>query len=329
MSDPRLCIVGAGGLSSRRIYPYVGAAGAQLVGVCDLDAEKAAQNARRFGGTAYQDLATMLDAEQPDGVIICIDMNAHAALAPVVLRRGIPVYTEKPPAPTAAAALEMARVAQETGVLCMTAFKKRYNTAYSRAAEWLAQFPPEDVYMLSVDYASAQYGNDSQRNSFLFDFAIHLIDLVGFLGGEVARVFAFAKGPDAYAVSLQFAGGAVGSLALNDGRSFGIPTEEVEISVRGGNFMTVHNSSCWRITEDGRCTEWREPPTFTSSGDSGNDTGHLAEIVDFLAAIREGRTTRSNIYESYKSLVLYEAILASAETGAVVDLHYETLPPAR
>jgi predicted dehydrogenase len=104
---------------------------------------------------------------------------------------------------------------------------------------------------------------------------------------------------------------------LNDGRSFGIPTEEVEISVRGGNFMTIHNSSCWRITESGQPQEWREPPTFTSAGDSGNDTGHLAEIVDFLAAIREGRTTRSNIHESAKSMALYEAIRESAETGRV------------
>ena len=42
---------------------------------------------------------------------------------------------------------------------------------------------------------------------------------------------------------------------LNDGRSFGVPTEEVEISIRGGNFMTIHNSSCWRITEGGKPKE--------------------------------------------------------------------------
>ena len=124
-------------------------------------------------------------------------------------------------------------------------------------------------------------------------------------------------------MSLQFANGAVGSLNLNCGRSFSIPTEEVEITVRGGNFMTIHNSSCWRITENGKPAEWREPPTFTSAGDSGNETGHLAEIVDFLEAIREGRTTRSDIYESYKSMVLYEAISASAQGGLPVEVRYE------
>jgi predicted dehydrogenase len=239
------------------------------------------------------------------------------------MQKGIPVYTEKPPAASAAAALDVARVSRETGVPCMTAFKKRYSTCYSRAKDWLKGYDPSDRYSLSVDYASAQYANTSPRRSFLLDFAIHVIDLVGFLFGDVQTVFAFARELDAYAVSLRFACGAVGTLNLNCGRSFSIPTEEVEITVKGGNFMTIHNSSAWRIAEDNKPTEWREPPTFTSAGDSGNETGHMAEIADFLEAIRDGRGTRSSIFESYKSMVLYEAIAASAQTGRSVGVQYE------
>ncbi len=325
MDDVRICIVGAGNLSTAKIYPNIATAGALLAGVCDLDGAKAESNARRFGGTPYTDMETMLDAEKPDGVIICIGPEAHAELAPVVMRKGIPVYTEKPPARTAAAALEVARVSKQTGMLCTTAFKKRYRNAYCRAKEWIGQFDPADLYAISIDYASAQYTNDSPLSFFLLDFCIHAIDLIGYLFGDTEQVFAFAKGPDAYAVSLRFANGAVGSMCLNDGRSFMVPTEEVEISARGGNAMTIQNSSCWRIAQAGEPTEWRQPPTFTSAGDSGNETGHLAELTDFVAAIRQGRPTRSNIYESYKSMVLYEAIKQSAETGRVADVRYEAV----
>ena len=325
MSDPRICIVGAGNLSTLRIYPYIATAGGRLVGVCDLDRQKAETNAERFGGAVYTDMDEMLDTEKPDGVILCIGPAEHAALAPLVMRKGLPVYTEKPPAPSAAEVLEVARVAAETGLLCTTAFKKRYSAAYDRAKSWIKSFPPEDLHSISVDYASGEYSNDSPRNSFLLDFAIHAIDLVGYLFGPSREVFCFAKGRSAYAVSIRFENGALGSMNLNDGRLFNVPTEEVEITVKGGNFMTIHNSSCWRITEGGKPTEWREPPTFISAGDSGNDTGHLAEIVDFLGAIAEGRSTRSNIYESYKSMVLYEAIAESAETGRVIRLRYEKL----
>lgn len=323
MSEPRICIVGAGGLSSSRIYPYIGTAGGQLVGACDLEVERAERNARLWGGTAYCDMDAMLDAEKPDGVIICIGPAQHAELAPVVMRRGIPVYTEKPPATSAADALAVARVAKETHLLCMTAFKKRYAACYSRAKEWLGTFPADKLASLSIDYGSARYDNDTPLSEFLLDFAIHAIDLVGYLFGDVEQVVAFTKGRHSYAVSMKYANGAVGTMNLTDGRAWDVPTEEVEITVDGGNFMTIHNSSTWRITQDYKPCEWREPATFVSGGDGGNDTGHLPEIVEFIEAAKSGGSTRSNIYESYKSMVLYEAIRDSAASGRIVNVVYE------
>ena len=323
--DPRLCIVGAGRLSTERIYPYIGAAGAQIVGVCDLDLERAERNARRFGGRPYRDVVRMLAGQAPDGVVVCIGPEAHASLAKLALNLGYPVYTEKPPALCSADALEVARAARKAGLLCTTAFKKRYTQAYTRAKEWIERRPADDLLSLSFDYCSAAYDNKPPR-TLLSDFCIHAIDLTHYLFGDVESVFAFTKDHHAYAVSLRFANGAVGTLNMNDGRSFAIPTEEVEISARGGCFMTVHNSSSWRITENNQPSEWREPPTFTSLGDSGRDTGHLAEIEDFVAALREGRkTTRSEIYESYKTMVLFEAIKSASESGEVVKVSYEAL----
>jgi predicted dehydrogenase len=323
LNDPRVCIVGAGNLSTRRIYPYIGAAGGEIIAVCDLDGEKATRNARRFGGVPYDNVELMLADHRPDGVIVCVGPEQHAELATMLLRRGIPVYTEKPPALNADDTLAVARVARETGVLCTTAFKKRYTTAASRARAWLNQFDESDYYSLSIDYASAQYPNENARSSFLLHFGIHAIDLVQYFFGNVSEVFAFARGRDAYAISLRFANGAVGSLNLNDGRSFQIPTEEVELTVRGGNFMSIHNSSIWKITQQGVPHEWREPATFVSAGDSGHDTGHMAEIEDFFAAIREGRSTRSDIFESYRTMVLYEAICRSVDTAQPVHVTFE------
>jgi predicted dehydrogenase len=326
VSDPGLCIIGAGRLSTNRIFPYIGAAGAQLVGVCDLDREKAIRNARRFGGTVYSDFQRMLREQKPDGVIVCVGPALHATLATEIMHLGYPVYTEKPPAESADEALTVARVAKETGLLCTTGFKKRYNRSYTRAKEWLGKFPPEDLLSLSIDYCSGHYENKTPLTTFLLDFAIHVIDLTQFLFGDVESICAFTRDGHAYGVSLRFLNGGVGTLNLNDGRAWDIPTEEVEITVKGGNFMTVHNSSIWRITENLKTVEWREPPTYISQGDSGRETGHLAEIEDFVAALKEKRTaTRSSIYESYKSMALHDAIKMSAETVQIVKPVYEPL----
>ena len=318
MNDPKICIIGAGRLASLRIYPYIGAAGGRLVGVCDLDLAKAERNAGRFGGKAYTHFEEMLREEKPDGVMVCVGPGAHAQLAPQILRLGYPVYTEKPPAATAAEAWEVVRAARETGLLCTTAFKKRYTTAALRARQWLEQFPQDEWLSMSVDYCSGHYTNADARRSFLLDFAIHVIDLTRYLFGEVEEVFAFSKGLDAYAVSLRFQNGAVGSLNLNDGRTWDVPTEEIELTVKGGNFMTIHNSSVWKITEKNKASEWREPPTYVSKGDSGRDTGHLSEIEEYFLALKEKRSTRSEIEEGYRSLVLHDAIAESAATGKIV-----------
>ena len=142
-------------------------------------------------------------------------------------------------------------------------------------------------------------------------------------GRTTPSVVAFTKDHHSYAVGLRYANGAVGTMNLTDGRAWDVPTEEVEITVDGGNFMTIHNSSTWRITQDYKPCEWREPATFVSSGDGGNDTGHLPEIIEFIEAVKSGGSTRSNIYESYKSMVLYEAIRDSAASGRTVNIVYD------
>ncbi|MEY2616240.1 MAG: hypothetical protein QOH78_2013 [Verrucomicrobiota bacterium] len=195
ISDPRLCIVGAGSLSTNRIFPYIGAAGAQLVGVCDLDQEKAARNARRFGGAVYSDFKRMVVEQKPDGVIVCVSPKVHAMMATEIMRLGYPVYTENPPAEWATEALTVARVAKETGLLCTTAFKKRYNRSYTRAKEWIGKFSPEDLFSLSIDYCSGPYENKTPRDTFLLDFAIHVIDLAQFLFGDVDSIFSFFQPP--------------------------------------------------------------------------------------------------------------------------------------
>lgn|GEM_PF-5650468 len=110
------------------------------------------------------------------------------------------------------------------------------------------------------------------------------------------------------------------------GCSFQIPTEKVEITVDGGNFMSIDNPSQYQITNDGQPGEWYQPPLFASSGDAGRDSGHLTELADFVSALRDKRKTNySSIDHSYRSMVLYQAMATSAAQNAPVDIRYETI----
>ncbi|MFN4228115.1 MAG: Gfo/Idh/MocA family protein [Candidatus Ratteibacteria bacterium] len=320
MDFSKICIIGAGRHSTNRIYPYISVAGGKIVGVCDIDFQKAINNSERFGGRPYKDYKEMIEKENPDGVIICINAKMHAELSKEIMKMGYHVYVEKPPCPSSKDALEMAEISKQTNRICATGFKKRYALCYKKAKEWLSKFNEDEFYSISIDYASGKFKNTTLDDRFIFDFAIHAFDLVLYLFGDFESVFAFAKDLDAYAITIKFKNKAVGTLNLTDMRNMNFPTEEVEITLKDGNFMTIHNSSIYKIVENGKVVEYREPPTFISSGDSGFDTGHLSELIDFINSIKNNTLPLSNIFTSYKTMLLYESVIKSVETGKVVSI---------
>lgn len=324
-----VCVVGTGDLSTRRIYPYLGPVGMRLAGACARHLDHAAEKCEVYGGNPYTDYREMIEKEVPDAVLGCVGPAVHADLAEFCLDRRIPVYTEKPPAESVARVLDLVQRSAETRTLWFTGFKKRYAACYRQAREWLTGFDPADLISFSFDYCSGKYGpGNLPGGAFLHDFCIHIIDLTSWLFGEAEAVSVFSKGEDAFAASLRMKSGMVGTLTMNDHRSFDIPTEECEITVAGGNAMTISNSSRRRVSRGGKPAEWREPITFLSKGDSGYDTGMLSEIEEFAELVREGwsgERSLENARASYRGMVLYEAIAESAvDAGVLVFPKYQS-----
>jgi predicted dehydrogenase len=323
MAELRLGIVGAGALSSKRIYPCLHYLPVQLAAVCDLDPAKAEKNVRKFGGQAvYTDHGQMLQEADLDGVIVCVGPEAHHRLAIEVMEAGLPVYTEKPPAVTAAAARSVLETSQRTGQICMTGFKKRFAPAYQKAQQAIQNPEFGMPALLSIDYCSGFYSNepDNPRRQFLLDFCIHIIDLSRFLFGEVGEVFARTQNQTSYAVNLQFVNGAVGVLALSCHRDWRVSTEKVELTGGAGQFISLNNSIQMVRYAGNTIMDWHDPSFSTAGGDSLIETGFERELEEFVMAIQQQREPESSIVSSYRTMLLYEAIQRSAAEGRSVTM---------
>ncbi|MCW8129054.1 MAG: Gfo/Idh/MocA family oxidoreductase [Planctomycetota bacterium] len=320
----RLAVIGCGSLSTKRIFPCFPRLPVRLVGVCDLDEAKARQNARRHGGEAvYSDALKMLDETKPDGLVVCIGPEMHAKLAKEALARGIPVYTEKPPAPTATEAWAVAQAARKAGKLCMTAFKYRYAPAQAKARAIIQSPEFGGLSNLSIVRASGPYKNlpGNARTEFLLDFCIHPIDQTLFLAGDLDEVFAVAPTMDNYAISVRFASGAVGSLAFSCRGSWSQPLDRAEIFGAAGQQIQLVDQIFLRYHADGVNKQTNEPRFCTAGGDSLVETGFFPEVEAFVAHLQGKRPVEqipSRIEESVKSLAFYEAIKASAASGKPV-----------
>lgn len=334
----RVGIIGAGQLSSRRIYPCLHALPVDLAAVCDLDHTRADRIARAFGGEAvYTDYRAMLAAATLDAVIICVGPDLHHRLAIDALEAGLPVYTEKPPAVRAADAYEVLAASRRAGKICMTGFKKRFAPAYRKAKAAIDDPSFGEPTLLSIDYCcGSTYRNDpaDPRSQFLLDFCVHIIDLSRYLFGEVAEVSARKKGDTAYAVTLLFRNDALGTLSMTSHRAWDVSCEKVEATGGPGQFLTCANSvemvHYARGDRDAgaQIRAWHSPSFSTAGADSLRETGFLGELEEFVSCVRDGREPESSIASSAETMRLYEAIAQAAHDGQPVRLEWpaETTP---
>ena len=312
----KTALVGTGNLSTSRIYPYLSTAGMKVQAVAARNFDHAEEKCALYGGRPYTDWQEMIAQETPDVVIACVGPELHYEAARFCIERNIPIYTEKPPASNAVQMAELIKLATRHQSFCMTGFKKRYSACYKRAKQWLNTFAVSDWECFSMDWYAGKFDLDrNPKETVLLDFGIHAIDLVTWLFGPAEKIAAFAKGWDSFAITLKMTSGMIGTLTFSDHRSFAFPGEETEITISGGNAMSIHNSTSWRIQKDGCPVEWFEPPTCLAGGDSGYNTGMLKELEVFADCVRRGDAPLENLETSLHTLRLYDAITLSVKKG--------------
>ena len=216
----RLAFIGAGSFATTSLYPNIHKVPQiDLVAVCDLDREKAERAARNFGARAvYTDAEKMLDEQQPDGVFVIGPAPMQYQVAPIVLRRGIPVYVEKPSANTSAQARELAELAEANGVWGQCGFMKRFAYVYRMASDIMTRPEFGEVNMVTIHSRPGplptDLGIDPARRAMLISQLCHIFDLTlprrRCRGGERTHREVTST-QFAYLVNLRFRSGAIGS----------------------------------------------------------------------------------------------------------------------
>ncbi|MBI3946136.1 MAG: Gfo/Idh/MocA family oxidoreductase [Armatimonadetes bacterium] len=336
----RLAFIGCGGFATSSIFPNIHRVPRiDLVAVCDIVRAKAERNARNFGARrVYTDLEEMLDKEEPDGVFVIGPAPQQYALAPRVLRRGIPVYVEKPSANTSADARELAALAEAHGTWGQVGFMKRFADVYRMAKEILAREEFGPLHLVTCKFAQGPYpqiwGIDSAKRAMLIGQLCHIFDLIRFFGGDVRTVQALyhevTPTQFAYLANLEFASGAIGQLDVNSLESkaaFRDIYEELQLVGLETNLVCesmVHLR--WQRKEDFTTAVPRAgrylstfSPTWTGLN-SPITYGYLGEVEHFARRCLGEVEGGPDLWDSYRSLQIGEAIYDSAHGGGVVTI---------
>lgn len=327
----RIAFVGAGNHATQSLYPNIPLIPEfELVAVCDLDAARAEYHARRYGAAPFTDVEAMLDAVRPDGVCICGPAEMHCEVGMQVLRRGIPVFVEKPPAPSLAEARRLADTAREHGTWGMVGFMKRFAPANVVAKEYLSSEAFGRVSSITLIHGSGPY-NDLRR--MLYFNGIHMIDLGRFLAGEVTDVtaYAFSDGERRQAVcaSFRFASGAVGQLNMNSGHSWSDCFEQTYVSGSGAGLLIDASRAVEVMSPSQRFARGEGMELYGWSGRyyvSGNmagwtsgghyTRGYWGELSHFARALLGQVTPTPTLEDGAEAVRLIEEIMAQVSGRA-------------
>ncbi len=123
----RVGVVGVGHLGQHHARIYSVSKQAELVGVADIDAERAQDIGHRYHAQVYTDYSRLVD--QVDAVSIAVPTNMHYEVARDFLNWGIDVLVEKPFTTTLAEAEELTEIAQKGGRILQVGHSERFNPA--------------------------------------------------------------------------------------------------------------------------------------------------------------------------------------------------------
>jgi len=339
----KLAFIGCGGFATGRIFPQIPLVPEiDLVAVCDLDETKASRNARNFGARrVYSDLNEMLDKEELDGVFVIGPAPQHYALAPHVLKRGIPVYVEKPSANLSSEAKELAELAEANGTWGQCGFMKRFADCYTIAKEVVGREEFGPLHVIKAKFGQGPYpqlwGIDSAKRSMLIGQLVHVFDLVRFFGGDVTEVQAnFLQVTDtqfAYMVNAKFECGAIGQLDVNsleDRVGFRDITETLELiglecSVTCEDKLGVRYQAKEDWSKASPSTgpyEYVWKPGWTGMRGSSQLFGYTGEVKHFAQRCLGEIEGGPDLWDSYKALKIGEAIYDSAHGAGAVTIEY-------
>jgi predicted dehydrogenase len=111
---------------------------AEVVALCDLDAERLRVAGERFGVKGlYHDLDRMLAQERLDGLVVATPHVAHAGPAVAGLEAGCHVLVEKPMATSTQDARAIAQAAERARREVMVPTGLNFTQATARAADWV------------------------------------------------------------------------------------------------------------------------------------------------------------------------------------------------
>jgi len=320
-------IVGPGRIVVNQIAPALArSASSRLVACAASSLAKAEAFARQFDVPRWYDTHEALAADPDvDAVFIATPNALHHRMVLAAARAGKHVLCEKPLALTVAEGHEMVAACERAGVLLRVGFYLRLEEILLRARELVRAGTLGDLRSISLARTGpallrAGWRLHAEGGGALYDMAVHLLDLVEWMGGARFTAISAASHPDRRDGHPDDTVAILGS--LSDGcqalvrASREVPHAANDLVVEGTRGMLATSSLRWsdeyvlRITTDAGTREERFAPT----------PAYALELAYFEREMRGERGLLATGEDGVRAIALASAVTESIDTRRIVPV---------
>ena len=327
-TDPvRIALVGLGGHGLTIQGAAEAAPGLDVVAVYDPNADEAARAAERFGCPAADSYEALLAHPNLEAVSLCSPNFVHRAQAEAAFDAGLDVFVEKPIANTVADGRAMAEAAERAGRTLMIGHNMRFGEAMRWGRQLLDAGRLGEVVSVEFHFSSDRalgLPADSWRLRLdqcpllpMMQLGIHAVDLIHYLVGPIASVFAQARAVttsagvvDNVVAAFTLAGGELGTLVSNY-------CSPVEFSFHIAGTEGVLAGTPLTLTFTPRDTE-SEPEVCDASAEGF--ASYTAQMQAFADAVRDRNEPETHGWAGLQALAVVEAMTESIERRASIDI---------
>jgi len=209
----RAGVVGVGHMGQYHALVYAELWDVDLVGVVDIDPDRAQSVARHFDTRAFTDHRELIG--EVDVVSVAVPTEQHYRVARDLLEAGVNVLVEKPITPTLEGARELFAVARRSGAALQVGHVERFNGAVQELRK-IVERP-----ILIESRRLGPFTPRVQKDTVVMDLMIHDLDIVlALVDSPPRRIAAFgaAVGSDATDVAnvqIGFASGTIATLTAS------------------------------------------------------------------------------------------------------------------
>jgi predicted dehydrogenase len=331
-------LVGCGAISTQHVEAIAAVDGLRLGAVASASEERARTVGTRSGVPWTTSVEELLDRSDIDAVAILTPSGLHASQAIAALERGKHVLVEKPLALTVEDAEAVIDAADRRSLALATVSQRRFEPVMgalhegvtSRAFGTISLVVAEGIYLRPQSYydSAAWRGTTALDGGVLMNQAIHLVDLVRWLGGRVRSVVGHVttrthtmEAEDTATVSLAFETGALGSIVATTSAVAESPAELQVVGDAGRARIVGELAVEWEVPGVDR------PPAAPVVGDrptaatwGTTATGHVRQYADFLEAIRTGRPPAVTGTDGRNAVEIVTAAYEASRTHRSVEL---------